>query len=411
MVGASNRAEWTDDIQPFPNLWHSFEDQYPLNQNDSDALEQMHQRLIDASNHYVGFPNSRIFSYSTLAKFLKFNINNIGDPYHPNSGMNTCDQEVELINFFSKMFKLCESEAWGSATNGSSESTLFAMLAARERFPDAHVLFSDQAHYCMPKNAYILNLPFSSIASDQYGRMCMNALEADIKKSTDRSIIIVATIGTTFMGAIDPVADMIRLCEKYNVNYYMHLDAALLGPMLPFMKDGPTIDFTLPIDSLSFSAHKFLGMPIPYSFVLTRSKLKYQPCSAEYVGSIDTTISSSKDGFTTLLVWEAVKRLGLQGFKELTEYTFALTHQIEKRLVDANISFKRQPHSNVIAFKKPSPSLCRKWQLSTKGDLAHMIPLPGVTMGMVNAFIDELKIDALKIDELKIDVGSVGSCV
>ena len=33
------------------------------------------------------------------------------------------------------------------------------------------------------------------------------------------------------------------------------------------------------------------------------------------------------------MVWEAVKRLGLQGFKELTEYTYALTHEIEKRLV------------------------------------------------------------------------------
>ena len=393
MVGALNRAECADERQPFPSLWRTFEDKYPLHQSDADALEQMHQNLINASNHYVGFPNSRIFSYSSAARFLKFNINNIGDPYHPNSGMNTCDQEVELINFFSKMFNLCESQAWGSATNGSSESTLFAMLAARERFPDAHVLFSDEAHYCMPKNAYILNMPFCSIASDQYGRMCMNALEADIKKFSGRSIVMVATIGTTFMGAIDPVADMIALCEKYNVNYYMHLDAALLGPLLPFMDEGPAIDFTLPIDSLSFSAHKFLGMPIPYSFVLTRSKLKYTPCSAEYVGSIDTTISSSKDGFTTLLVWEAVKRLGLQGFKELTEYTYELTHEIEKRLDSANISFKRQPHSNVIVFKKPSPSLCRKWQLSTKGDQAHMIPLPGVTMGMVNAFIDELKLD------------------
>ena len=400
MVGALDRAECAHERQPFPRLWRTFEDRYPLNQNDADALEQMHQKLIDASNHYVGFPNSRIFSYSSAARFLKFNINNIGDPYHPNSGMNTCDQEVELINFFSKMFKLCESEAWGSATNGSSESTLFAMLAARERFPDAHVLFSDQAHYCMPKNAYILNMPFCSIATDQYGRMCMNALEADIKKFSGRSIVMVATIGTTFMGAIDPVAEMIALCEKYNVTYYMHLDAALLGPLLPFIDEGPVIDFTLPIDSLSFSAHKFLGMPIPYSFVLTRSKLKYQPCSAEYVGSIDTTISSSKDGFTTLLVWEAVKRLGLQGFKELTEYTYALTHEIEKRLVGANISFKRQPHSNVIVFKKPSPSLCRKWQLSTKGNQAHIIPLPGVTMGMVNVFIDELKLDLC----------SLGSC-
>ena len=393
MFGALISAECADERLPFPGLWRTFEDKYPLNQNDADALQKMHQNLIDASNHYVGFPNSRIFSYSSAARFLKFNINNIGDPYHPNGGMNTCDQEVELINFFSKMFKLCESEAWGSATNGSSESTLFAMLAARERFPDAHVLFSDQAHYCMPKNAYILNMPFCSIASDQYGRMCMNALEADIKKFSGRSIVMVATIGTTFMGAIDPVADMIALCEKYNVNYYMHLDAALLGPLLPFMDEGPVIDFTLPIDSLSFSAHKFLGMPIPYSFVLTRSKLKYTPCSAEYVGSIDTTISSSKDGFTTLLVWEAVKRLGLQGFKELTEYTYALTYEIEKRLVGANISFKRQPYSNVIVFRKPSPALCRKWQLSTKGDQAHMIPLPGVTMGMVNVFIDELKLD------------------
>ena len=400
MVGALDRAECAHERQPFPSLWRTFEDRYPLNQNDADALEQMHQTLIYVSNHYVGFPNSRIFSYSSAARFLKFNINNIGDPYHPNSGMNTCDQEVELINFFSKMFKLCESEAWGSATNGSSESTLFAMLAARERFPDAHVLFSDQAHYCMPKNAYILNMPFCSIATDQYGRMCMNALEADIKKFSGRSIVMVATIGTTFMGAIDPVAEMIALCEKYNVTYYMHLDAALLGPLLPFIDEGPVIDFTLPIDSLSFSAHKFLGMPIPYSFVLTRSKLKYQPCSAEYVGSIDTTISSSKDGFTTLLVWEAVKRLGLQGFKELTEYTYALTYEIEKRLVGANISFKRQPHSNVIVFKKPSPSLCRKWQLSTKGNQAHIIPLPGVTMGMVNVFIDELKLDLC----------SLGSC-
>ena len=102
MVGALDRAECAHERQPFPSLWRTFEDRYPLKQNDADALEQMHQKLIDASNHYVGFPNSRIFSYSSAARFLKFNINNIGDPYHPNSGMNSAIKRWNLLIFSAK---------------------------------------------------------------------------------------------------------------------------------------------------------------------------------------------------------------------------------------------------------------------------------------------------------------------
>ncbi|NDG80063.1 MAG: histidine decarboxylase, partial [Synechococcaceae bacterium WB8_1B_057] len=69
-----------------------------------------------------------------LADFLKYNINNIGDPFHPNSGINTCDFEQEVISFWSAALHLDSANAWGYITNGSTEGIMYGISQGRNRY-------------------------------------------------------------------------------------------------------------------------------------------------------------------------------------------------------------------------------------------------------------------------------------
>jgi histidine decarboxylase len=40
---------------------------------------------------------------------------------------------------------------------------------------------------------------------------------------------------------------------------------------------------------------------------------------------------------------------------------------------------------------KPSNEICKKWQLATDNDIAHVICMPGVTREMLDKFVEDMK--------------------
>ena len=73
------------------NPWNKYQERFPISEETSARIADLNSSIQNRSAHYIGFPNSRILSNLPLADFLKYNINNIGDPFHPNSGINTCN--------------------------------------------------------------------------------------------------------------------------------------------------------------------------------------------------------------------------------------------------------------------------------------------------------------------------------
>ena len=373
------------------NPWEKYQQRFPLSDYASSRLNSLSNGILNSSAHYIGFPNSRMLSNLALGEFLKYNINNIGDPFYPNSGINTCDFEQEVISFWSSALHLDPANAWGYITNGSTEGIMYGITQGRNRYEDAVLIFTEQSHYCLLKIAKLLRLPYRLVPSRLDGTLNLEALTNTLVALGGQPFIINLTVGTTFHGAIEYPQLVLELLEKLHLNeFHIHVDAALYGPMHCWIPEAPLFDFRLPIHTLSFSGHKFLGAPIPCGIVLGfRNRVVPFGGSAEYVNSMDTTLSSSRDGLSSILLWLVIQQIGVKGLTELANESLDAAFLLALRLEELGISAYCHEHSCIVVFPKPNKFLQKRWHLATLGDFAHIVTVPGVTTEMTEQFIEE----------------------
>ena len=87
------------------------------------------------------------------------------------------------------------------------------------------IVGSEQAHYTHHRISGVLKLEYSSVASDDRGRMRLDALEDELRKGDVGAVVV--TLGTTAIGAVDPLPEILELREKYG--FRVHVDAAYGG--------------------------------------------------------------------------------------------------------------------------------------------------------------------------------------
>lgn len=137
-------------------------------------------------------------------------------------GRASSEMEKEAVAQIAAMF------GWdlflGHLTSGGTMANLEALWVAG-KLRGKTILASDQAHYTHSRISEVLGLSFSSVASDQKCRMDINALEEAVKKENIGTVV--ATLGTTGSGAIDPLVEILKLKEKYG--FRVHVDSAYGG--------------------------------------------------------------------------------------------------------------------------------------------------------------------------------------
>jgi glutamate/tyrosine decarboxylase-like PLP-dependent enzyme len=84
---------------------------------------------------------------------------------------------------------------------------------------------SEQAHYTHRRISGVLKLEYTEIAADRRGRMSLEALENELRKGDVGTVV--ATLGTTAIGAVDPLDEVLALRERYG--FRVHVDAAYGG--------------------------------------------------------------------------------------------------------------------------------------------------------------------------------------
>lgn len=363
-----------------------------LNSIEQQKLFTLYQALKEKSETYLGYPNSQLLNNANLAPFLDLTINNVGDPFLGNNGMNTFEFERELLYFMGDILKLAPENLWGYVTNGGTEGNMFGLYLARENFPNGVLYFSSDSHYSLQKIAKILGLKSCVIESQPNGEIDYSHLNQTIKALRHYPVIINANIGTTMKGAIDNIDKIKIVLEKNQIKQsYIHCDGALLGAMLPLIEGSPKADFSGPIDSVAISGHKFLGSPIPCGIVLARKhSVQNIKQTIEYIGSFDSTISGSRDGFSVLILWQAIKRWGKKGLRDLVLKSYQMTSYAIQELENIGWPAWHNPFSNIIVIRRPQEFLIRKWQLATEGDISHLILMPGITKTMVDNFVSDL---------------------
>ena len=131
--------------------------------------------------------------------------------------------EKEAVAQIAKMF------GWkthlGHLCGGGTMANLEALWVSGRLNPGKKIVASEQAHYTHNRLTEVLHLPFQSIPCDGKARMDVNALE-DVLKKEDVGTVV-ATMGTTAAGSVDPLPDLLELKNKYG--FRLHADAAYGG--------------------------------------------------------------------------------------------------------------------------------------------------------------------------------------
>ena len=101
-----------------------------------ERLDRLLTKIKSAASQQIGYPANQKFDYSPLLPFLKYSLNNVGDPFHDsNYWSNTHGIEREVITRFAGLMRLDPEEAWGYVTSGGTESNLYGLYRRGKCFP------------------------------------------------------------------------------------------------------------------------------------------------------------------------------------------------------------------------------------------------------------------------------------
>ncbi|MEQ8627355.1 aminotransferase class I/II-fold pyridoxal phosphate-dependent enzyme [Ekhidna sp.] len=131
--------------------------------------------------------------------------------------------EKEVVADLAKMFGW--NEHLGHLTGGGTMANLEALWVSGKIHPGKKIIASDQAHYTHERISEVLKLNFDKVATDHQGRIDLAALEEKLKKGDVGTVV--CTMGTTGLGAVDPLDKILELQTKYN--FRIHADAAYGG--------------------------------------------------------------------------------------------------------------------------------------------------------------------------------------
>jgi tyrosine decarboxylase/aspartate 1-decarboxylase len=183
-------------------------------------------------------------------------------------GRATSALEIEAVATIAKMFGL--PQYLGHLSSGGTFANLEALWVAGQIHPGKAIAASDQAHYTHHRISSVLNLPFISIPSDAQGRMDLAALEQALESGTIGTVV--ATLGTTAIGSIDPLHHLITLQQQYK--FRIHVDAAYGGYFTLASNLAPAaraaFDAIPPADSIVIDPHKHGLQPYGCGCVLFR---------------------------------------------------------------------------------------------------------------------------------------------
>lgn len=271
------------------------------------------------------------------------NINNAGDPYARSFyQMNSHAEEKEVIARFAQnvlRMQNPQERVWGYCASGSTEALLNGLWMARKRFPQGTPVYaSAECHFCVPKAADMLCMPFVSVETNPDGTMNMTRLRQCIHENAADAAIVVLTMGTTIRNAYD------NLDAFYDVvvgtlpdPIHVHVDAAFGGAIYPF--EQPSW-LRHPFDTFNVSFHKFWGCPQPCSLFLVTKAIQQEVQGKGCLGkemvclpNKDFTIACSRNGTAVVMVHNLLRNEA--GFMEAHKTRLRRCFAMKQYFIDA----------------------------------------------------------------------------
>ena len=172
---------------------------------------------------------------AAYALAMKLNPNN----HALDGGRASSAMEVEAAGEIAAMFGWSRQNGGylGHLTSSGTFANLEALWMAGQLAPGKRILGSEQAHYTHHRISSVLKLEFKPIATDTRGRINLDELETELRKGDVGTVV--ATLGTTAIGAVDALDQILALRHRYG--FRVHVDAAYGGyfRLIPDSLDEP----------------------------------------------------------------------------------------------------------------------------------------------------------------------------
>ena len=309
-----------------------------------------------------------------------------------NQSMDSWDQapvatevELEVIQKLCSLYGYDEKSD-GVFTSGGSQSNISALLFARdwycknklgydvkkhglpENYRKLRIYTSEISHFSMEKGAHLLGLGYDAVVKvpvDDKQKIDACALEKLIGQDLENGNLpfcVVATIGTTDYGSIDPMSEISSVCQKYGL--WLHADAAYGSAVILSSKYAQRVAGFNLCDSITVDFHKMFLLPISCSAVLLRDASNFEALElhADYLNREE----DEEDGYTNLVgkslqttrrfdalkVWVSFKMRGKDGWGEIIDTCMENAAYLYSRLRnDAEFETVTEPEISSVVFR------------------------------------------------------------
>jgi glutamate/tyrosine decarboxylase-like PLP-dependent enzyme len=158
---------------------------------------------------------------AAYALAMKINPNN----HSRDGGRASSEMEIEAVAGIAGVFGWQSGEFLGHLTSNGTLANLEALWIAGQLAPGRRIVGSAQAHFTHERISGVLKIGYTPIPTDHQGRMRLDALEAELSKGDVGTVVV--TLGTTAIGAVDPLDRILELRKHYP--FRVHVDAAYGG--------------------------------------------------------------------------------------------------------------------------------------------------------------------------------------
>ncbi len=292
-------------------------------------------------------------------------------------GRASSAMEVECVAQLARMF------GWqthlGHLTGGGTVANFEATWVARELQPGKAVAASAQAHYTHPRLSHVLGVEFVSIPVDARGRMDVAALGLELKRG--RVGTVVATLGTTAAGAVDPLDEIVALRGRFD--FHLHVDAAYGGYFTLASNleadSRRAFDAIAHADSVVIDPHKHGLQPYGCGCVIFRdpsvgrfykhnSPYTYFTSNELHLGEI--SLECSRPGAAAVALWATMRLLPLErggefarGLESCREAALMLHEELSR---DARFAPLVRPELDIVTWVVRAESASESSELARR---------------------------------------------
>lgn len=276
-------------------------------------------------------------------------------------GRASSAMEKEAVAQLAAMFGW--SSCLGHLTSGGTMANLEALWVSGRLAEGKTIVASDQAHYTHKRISEVLRIPFAAVPSDTMGRMKIDSLRRILDEGNVGTVV--ATIGSTGMGSVDPLPEILELQKEHT--FRIHADAAYGGyfTLAGNLRSDTRRSFEVlsRVDSIAIDPHKHGLQPYGCGCILHRdpavgslykheSPYTYFTSSELHLGEI--SLECSRAGASAVALWATQRLLPLEpggefarGLESSRQAALSLTERLRR---DGRFMVLLEPELDIVVW-------------------------------------------------------------